>query len=93
MPLWIWIGLFVMASVVSWLILLPRPNNQNLDLLEKFLPLIVGVFGVLLVVRGFWPYGLGLLVFFFGTKIISKRVNNQRLARLNNDAKRIEAEK
>jgi hypothetical protein len=87
MVLWIWIALFSVAGVLGWLILLPRPNNQSLDLVERFLPYIVGVIGVYLIVRGYWPYGLGLIVFFFGSKAVSKTVNTRRLKRLDQEAR------
>jgi len=91
MVLWIWIALFSVAGVLGWLILLPRPNNQSLDLVERFLPYIVGVIGVYLIVRGYWPHGLGLIAFFFGSKAVSKTVNCRRLKRLDQEARNIHA--
>jgi hypothetical protein len=93
MGLWIWFTILAAASVVGWLILLPRPTNQSLGLVEKFLPYIVGVLGVWLIVRGFWPYGLGLLVFFFGMRTLSRTVNNNRLKRLDREARDVQAGK
>jgi len=90
MALWIWFMILGAASVVGWLILLPRPTNQSLGLVEKFLPYIVGLFGVWLIVRGFWPYGLGLLVLFFGMKTLSKSVNEKRLKRLDREAREVQ---
>jgi hypothetical protein len=90
MTLWMWFGFLAVASTVGWLILLPRPNNQSLDLLEKFLPYVVGVFGVYLIVRGVWPYGLGLLVFFFGARALARDINEKRLKKLDVEAREIQ---
>jgi len=90
MSLWLWFGFFAVASLASWLILLPRPNNASLDLLEKFLPYIIGVFGVYMIVTGFWPFGLGLLVFFFGARAISKSVNEKRLKKLDAEMRELQ---
>ena len=88
MILWFAVAVFIIGIIAAWVMNVSPPGRYG-QALEEFFPYVVVLAGIVLFLKGLHLISVGLLVLYFGSLFIGRRINRARLRQLDAEARRI----